>query len=232
MEINQPIERSKAGNRNFRLSQPSAGWESSFKTMNIIRGDSITGDLPESLPPKNKKKRKEEIKPTSREVYLMEEVNTGNVKKIQEEIKKLWGKDGSKDIFLFVCSPGGSPSIGIAFYDWVKSKKISLVTIGMGRVDSAAIPIFLSGVKRKATPHTGFLIHPIFRVWEKPFSLSEKDMREAAQDLELSSHHLEDILKRETKIPDSELNQKGEKTLLLNANQAKEWGLIDEIIEV
>ena len=96
----------------------------------------------------------------NREVYLMGRINEESVNKARERILELWEADQSKEITLFICSSGGAGNPAIAFYEWVKLKNIPLVTVAIGEVSSAAIIIFLSGQKRKATQHSWFMVHP------------------------------------------------------------------------
>lgn len=165
-----------------------------------------------------------------REVYWIGDVNDENLKKIIEEIRKL-KEESNESIRLYVNSSGGAIPDGKGFYDWVRSKKIQLETVGIGKVASAAILVFLAGQKRKATKNTIFLIHNVLRRYGKETYTPIKT-EEISSEIRVESILFSEIIAKETKITKKEALRiiKGNEHMLLTAKEAKDKGLIDEII--
>lgn len=168
-----------------------------------------------------------------REVDWIGEVNEENMQKVIEQIRRLQG-ESSEPIWLYITNEGGKVSIGRAFYEWVQVNGPRLETIGVGKVGSAAILILLAGRSRKATPNTIFEIHEIGKGYKKEIEFTLPQMKEIISKMELSADYYCEIVSKETKISKDELIdivKKDLKDLLLTAEEAKEKGLINEIIK-
>lgn len=168
-----------------------------------------------------------------REVYWIGEVNDENMQRVMGEIRKLQSESNEK-IRLYIHSRGGRGSIGRGFYDWVRLKKIPLETIGIGEVNSAAILILLAGIKRKATINTHFEIHEVGKGYRVEAEFTLPQLKEIVSRHELACDSYCQILGKETKIPIKELLEivkEDRKDLILTVKEAKEKGLIEEIIE-
>lgn len=165
-----------------------------------------------------------------KEFYWIGDINDENLRKIIDEIRKSQKKK-NESIRLYVNSGGGSIPDGKAFYDWVRSKKIQLETIGWGEVVSSAILIFLAGQKRKATKNTTFLIHNALTTYRKG-AYNPIQNEEISLKSKVESAIFSEIIAKETKITKQEALRliRGKKHMLLTAKEAKDKGLIDEII--
>ena len=168
-----------------------------------------------------------------REIDWIGEVNEENMQKVIEQIRRLQREKSSEPIWLYITSEGGKGSIGRAFYEWVQVNNPRLETIGVGKVSSAAILILLAGRTRKATPNTIFEIHEIGKGSKKEIEFTLPQMKEVIAEMELSANYYCKIVSKKTKISKNELIdvvKKDLKDLLLTAEEAKEKGIIDEII--
>jgi len=163
------------------------------------------------------------------EIYWIGEVNEENFKRVTEEILKSM-EEGSNEITLFIKSLGGSTHEAIAFYDWVITrKKLSLTTIAVGGVESAAILVLLSGKIRKSTPNTFFLLHHLTwpldnKVW------TALDIEEFARSAMIYNERYWSIIEKKTKLSREVLSRIRKGQIILTAEQAKEKEIIDEIL--
>jgi ATP-dependent protease ClpP protease subunit len=138
----------------------------------------------------------------------------------------------SKEIALFVSSPGGMTGVAMSFYDTVRHVlKPDLVTIGSGDVDSSGVIIFLSGSKRYVSARTTMLLHPAGRIFG--------NQRYTTQEMEAML--AEDKLKDEQYAQVIADNSKGQLTrdevllmmhkhTVLSPSKMLEFGLADAIL--
>jgi ATP-dependent Clp protease, protease subunit len=147
---------------------------------------------------------------------------------LRERIVFLDSTDPGKDIFLYINSPGGLSYAGMAIYDTMQhvSSEVSTVCVGMGM--SAAAMILCGGAtgKRLATPNAKIMIHQ-----------GTAGTRGAPRDMEI---HLREVLattKRMAQIisyhsgrPLEQVERDIDRDFFMTAEQAKEYGLIDEVI--
>lgn len=94
-------------------------------------------------------------------IWLGSEVRDENANEICAKILLLAAEDSTKDIYLYINSPGGSITAGMAIYDTMQFVKPDVVTIGMGMAASMGQFLLSSGTpgKRFATPHARILMH-------------------------------------------------------------------------
>jgi ATP-dependent protease ClpP protease subunit len=172
-----------------------------------------------------------------REVYLIGRIDEEKIDKLRERVSKLLEEDREKEITLFICSGGGNGDVAIGFYDWIKLKNIPLSTVAIGPVSSAAIIIFLSGRKRKAAPHSWFLIHRggriKYEIWKNLLRiLSPRRYREEVDWEKIFNKLEEEIIEKETKLSKETVKTAVTKAhLMLTSEKAKEVGLVDEVIQ-
>lgn len=171
-----------------------------------------------------------------KEVFFIENhIDDASIRGLIQEIQKMRDSGDDETITLFVSSPGGRNMSAIGFYDWVRTEKIPLTTIATGRVTSAALYVFLSGTKRKAMPHSIFLIHPGGRVGDgiRRWLLRIISPRHYWEDKEFDltiDRAGQDIYVKETKLPLSIVEGLlTRRHLVMTPAQALEKGFIDEI---
>ncbi len=172
----------------------------------------------------------------SREVYFSDKVNSKSISQIREKIDSLYEKNKTQEIVLYISSGGGSGVAAISFFEWIRIKKIPLVTVAVAEVSSAAITLFLAGTLRKATTKSWFLIHPGGTIRGDLTLMLGKiiSLRRSKED-EVWKEHYESIvinlIKERTNIPADLAKRIMTKSfLLLNPLEGKKLGLVHEII--
>ncbi len=137
--------------------------------------------------------------------------------------------DPEKDINLYVNSPGGLVSAGLAIYDTIQYIKPDVATICMGMAASIGAVILCSGTKgkRSALPHSRFLIHqPMGGV-----SGQAIDIEIHAREIVALREEMNEILSHHTGQPVDKISKDTDRNFWMNSQEAKEYGLIDEVIK-
>lgn len=141
----------------------------------------------------------------------------------------LEAEDPQKDISLYINSPGGSVSAGMAVYDTMQFIRPDVATICIGQAASVAAVILAAGSpsKRFALPNARVLIH-------QPsiggLSGQATDIEIHAKEILRIRSHLNDILVKHTKQALEKVERDVERDYWMGAEQAKEYGIVDEII--
>jgi len=138
-------------------------------------------------------------------------------------------KDPEKDIYLYINSPGGVVTSALAIYDTMQFVKPDVVTIGLGMVASAAAILLAAGTKgkRMALPNTEILLHQV--MGEAAGQATEIEIT-AKQILKIKAR-INEILAKHTGQPIEKIERDTDRDFYLSAEEAKEYGLIDKIIE-
>jgi ATP-dependent Clp protease protease subunit len=138
-------------------------------------------------------------------------------------------EDPEKDIYLYINSPGGVVTSALAIYDTMQFVKPDVVTIGLGMVASAAAILLAAGTKgkRMVLPNTEILLHQV--MGEAAGQATEIEIT-AKQILKIKAR-INEILARHTGQPIEKIERDTDRDFYLSAEEAKEYGLIDKIIE-
>jgi ATP-dependent Clp protease protease subunit len=147
---------------------------------------------------------------------------------ITAQLLHLESSDADKDISLYINSPGGSATALLAIYDTMQYIKPDVSTICMGQAASAAAVLLASGApgKRYALKHARVLMHqPSGQVGGQAVDI-EIHAREILRQREM----VEEILVKHTGQTREKLNSDTDRDFILTADQAKEYGVIDEVI--
>lgn len=138
--------------------------------------------------------------------------------------------DGKKDITLYVNSPGGNVTSAMAIYDTIQYVKPDVSTVCVGMAASAAALILTAGTKNKrfSLPNTKIMIHqPIVSGMEGQVT----DIEIHAKELLRTKKQLNEILAKHTGQKVARINVDVERDYFMTAKEAKNYGLIDTIIE-
>jgi len=159
-------------------------------------------------------------------VFLSGEVNDISANIIISELLYLdsLSKD---DIYLYINSPGGSVTSGLAIYDTMKFIESNVITIGIGMCASMGAFLLSSGDIRYALPNTEIMIH-------QPIGGAQgqaTDIKIAAEHIIKIKKKMNEILANNTKQPLEKIELDTERDNYLSSNEALEYGLIDKIIE-
>ncbi len=164
-----------------------------------------------------------------RVVFLCDEVNDATASLVVAQLLYLEAQDPEKDIHLYINSPGGSVSAGMAIYDTMNYIKCDVSTICIGMAASMGAFLLSSGAKGKriALPHSEIMIH-------QPLG----GMSGQASDIKIHSDHiirtrdtLNKILAANTGKDLAQIEKDTDRDNFLTAQAALEYGLIDKVIE-
>lgn len=163
---------------------------------------------------------------TYRIIFLTGEVNDINANIVIGELLYL-DKENSKDIYLYINSPGGSVSAGLAIYDTIKYIKSNVITIGVGLCASMGAFLLSSGDKRYALENTEIMIHePLGGVEGKASNIKIQSNR-----IIKTKALINKILAKNTKQSIKKIEKDTENDYYMNSIEAKKYGLIDDIIK-
>ncbi len=141
----------------------------------------------------------------------------------------LEAENPEKDIFLYINSPGGSITAGLAIYDTMQYVKPDVATIALGQAASMGAVLLAGGApgKRHSLPHSRVLLHqPLMSGLQGQAT----DIDIHARDIMRLRERLNKILAVHTGQPMDKINVDTERDFILEADGAKDYGLIDKII--
>jgi ATP-dependent Clp protease protease subunit len=141
----------------------------------------------------------------------------------------LASEDPEKDISVYINSPGGSISAGMAIYDTMQFVKPDVVTYCVGQAASIAAVLLSSGTpkKRYALPNSRVLIH---QPWMSGLSGQATDIDIHAKEIIRTRESLNKLLSHHTGQAVSKIEKDVERDFIMTAQQAKEYGIVDDII--
>ncbi len=165
---------------------------------------------------------------SDRIVMLSDEVNDATASLVVAQLLFLEGQDPDKDISLYINSPGGSVTAGMAIYDTMQYLKCDVSTICMGIAASMGAFLLSSGAKGKrlALPNSEIMIH-------QPSGGTQGQATEiqiAAAHILRTREKLNRILAENTGKPVEEIARDTERDNFLSAQEAMEYGLVDKVI--
>ena len=139
----------------------------------------------------------------------------------------LEGEDPDKDINLYINSPGGSVTAGLAIYDTMQFIKPDVSTICIGQAASMAAVLMSAGTKGKrwALPYSRFLLHQLTAGVQGQAADIDIQAREIVRIGEI----VDEILMKHTGQSIENIRRDSDRDLYMNAREAKEYGLIDDI---
>ncbi|HAZ36462.1 MAG TPA: ATP-dependent Clp protease proteolytic subunit, partial [Clostridiaceae bacterium] len=161
-------------------------------------------------------------------IFLGEEVNDQTASLVVAQLLFLEAEDPDKDIYLYINSPGGVITSGFAIYDTMQYIKPDVSTICVGMAASMGSFLLAAGAKGKrfALPNSEILIH-------QPLGGTQGQ----ATDIAIHADHIIDIKKKLSKIlsertgqPLERIEQDTERDHFMTAEEAKAYGIIDDVI--
>ncbi len=161
-------------------------------------------------------------------IMLTEEVNSASASVIVAQLLYLEAQDPTKDISLYINSPGGSVTDGMSIYDTMNYIKCDVSTICMGMAASMGAFLLAAGTKGKrySLPNSDIMIH-------QPSGGAQgqaTDMLIHTQHIIQTKKKLNEILAANTGQPVEIIAQDTERDNFMTAQQALEYGLIDKVI--
>ena len=162
-------------------------------------------------------------------LFLGSEVNDGIANSLVAQMLYLDSEDSSKPIYLYIHSPGGSVTAGLAIYDTIQYVKSEVVTICVGLAASMGAFLLAAGTKGKrvALPHSRIMIHqPLGGTSRRQASDIEIEAREILRMKEMLNRSLADMSGQSFE----KIEKDTDRDYFLSAEEAKEYGLIDRVI--
>lgn len=162
-------------------------------------------------------------------IFMGEDVNPHTANLIIAQLLFLDNEAPGKDIYLYINSPGGSVYDALAIYDTMKFIKSDVQTVGIGVQASAAAFILSSGTKGKRLilPNASVMIHQPSSGTRGKVTDQEIDLRESLRVKKL----LEEIMAKNTGQKPARIHEDMERDKWMTADEAKKYGIVDEVIE-
>ncbi|MGQ9561433.1 MAG: ATP-dependent Clp endopeptidase proteolytic subunit ClpP [Candidatus Oleimicrobiaceae bacterium] len=140
----------------------------------------------------------------------------------------LEAEDPEKDVYLYLNTPGGIVSSGLAIYDTMQYIQPDVATICMGQASSLGALLLAAGTKgkRSALPHSRIMIH-------QPMGGAQgqaSDIEIHAKEILLLREKLNEILAEHTGQPVEKIARDTDRNFFMSAEEAKEYGIIDEVL--
>ena len=161
-------------------------------------------------------------------IWMGEEVKDDMANRICAQMLMLAAEDPKSDIWLYINSPGGSITAGMAIYDTMQLIEPDVATICTGMAASMGSVLLCAGAKgkRSALPHSRVMIH-------QPLGGARgqaSDILIAAQEIEKTKKELYEIISEHSGQPIERIYADGDRDFWMTSQEALEYGMIDEIL--
>ena len=161
-------------------------------------------------------------------VLLGSEVNDAVASLICAQLLFLESQDPEKEINLYINSPGGSVTAGLGIYDTMQLVQPDVATICTGLAASMGAVLLTAGAagKRSALPHSRVMIH-------QPLGGAQgqaSDIEITAREIRKTKQELYEIIAAHSGAPIEKIEKDADRDYWLSAREAKEYGLIDEVL--
>jgi ATP-dependent Clp protease protease subunit len=163
-------------------------------------------------------------------IFLMGPIDDHVASLVTAQLLFLEAENPDKEISLYINSPGGIVTSGLAIYDTMQYIRPEISTLCFGQAASAAAVLLAAGTpgKRMALPNSRVLIH-------QPYAQSGyaqvSDLEIAANEIIRLKETLERVLARHTGQPVERIAKDTDRDYVMTAAEAKEYGIVDEVIE-
>jgi ATP-dependent Clp protease protease subunit len=163
-------------------------------------------------------------------IWLGSEVRDDNSNEIAAKLLLLAADDDKKDIYLYINSPGGSITAGMAIYDTMQYVPNDIVTVGIGMAASMGQLLLTAGTKGKRyiTPNARVLLHQP----HGGFGGTSSDIQTQAALILDMKKRLAEITAAQTGKTVEQINEDGDRDRWFNAQEALEYGFVDHIREL
>jgi ATP-dependent Clp protease protease subunit len=161
-------------------------------------------------------------------IFLGDQVTSELANAIVAQLLYLEADDPEKDIFLYINSPGGSVTAGMAMYDTMQHIRPDVVTICVGLAASMGAFLLAGGAKgkRMSLPHSRIMIH-------QPLGGAQgqaTDIEIQAKEILYHKQRLNELLAFHTGQPFDRISIDTERDFFMSAEEAKNYGLVDQVV--
>ena len=162
-------------------------------------------------------------------IFLGVQVDDASANDVMAQLLTLESSDPDRDILMYINSPGGSFTAMTAIYDTMQYVRPDISTVCLGQAASAAAVLLAGGTpgKRMALPHSRIIIHQ--PATEGGYGQGS-DIEIQAREIMRMRDLLDQILSRHTGQSVEQISKDTDRDFVLSAEQAKEYGIIDEVI--
>ncbi|HZY27844.1 MAG: ATP-dependent Clp protease proteolytic subunit [Jiangellaceae bacterium] len=162
-------------------------------------------------------------------IFLGTEVKDENANAICAQLLLLAAEDPNKDVHLYINSPGGSVSAGMAIYDTMQYVKPDVVTVAMGLAASMGQFLLAAGTKGKryATPHARIMMHQP----SGGMGGSASDIRIQAEQMLHTKRQMAELIARHTGRTVEEIDRDSDRDRWFTAEEALEYGFVDHVVQ-
>jgi ATP-dependent Clp protease, protease subunit len=162
-------------------------------------------------------------------IFLGTAIDSDVANLIVAQLLLLDAEDPEKDIYLYINSPGGSVTAGMGIYDTIKHIRADVSTICLGLAASMGAFLLSAGTKGKrvSLPHSRIMIH-------QPLGGAQgqaTDIEIQAKEILYHKQRLNEMLAEHTGQPLEKIMEDTERDFFMSAQESKEYGLIDQVIE-
>ena len=164
-------------------------------------------------------------------ILLADEVNEQSANYVIMHLLYYNSLDENKEIYLYINSPGGSIDSGLAIYDTIKYIKAPVHTVCCGLAASMGAFLLTCGVKRSAMAHSKILIHQPRINLKGGMQLRQTDVEKRSQSLIKVREILEEVMANNVGVSVEQMHRDCEADHWMTAEEAKEYGIIHNIIE-
>lgn len=158
----------------------------------------------------------------AKEIMFCDEINNLTMQALMEKCAD------EKEVILLLSSLGGNPDSALAFFNFIKLKKINLTVNVLSKCESAAITMLCAGNRRIASKNCSFLIHQITKSWSRDVCFNEKEIQEVLVSLQNLNNRSASIIAETIQKNFEEIKALKYKETILTAQQAFELGLLTE----
>ena len=162
-------------------------------------------------------------------VFLGSEIDDAVANVVIAQLLCLESEDPDKDVMMYVNSPGGEVTAGLAIYDTMQALRCPVATFCVGQAASMASLLLAAGAKgkRNALPNARIMIHqPLAGMPRAPAS----DVAIHAREILKARETLNAIYARHTGQPDEKIQRDTERDNFMSASEARDYGLIDTVL--
>ncbi len=162
-------------------------------------------------------------------IFLVGPISDTLANSVIAQMLFLASKDPKKDIQLYINTPGGSVTAGLAIYDTMQYVKCQVATICFGLAASMGAVLLAAGArgKRYALPNAEILLHQV----AGGVTGAAVDIEITAKQIIKIKNKLNSIISQQTKQPLEKVEKDTDRDFYLSAEEAKDYGIIDEVIK-
>ncbi|MFE0590063.1 ATP-dependent Clp protease proteolytic subunit [Micromonospora echinospora] len=162
-------------------------------------------------------------------VFLGTEVTEASANQVCAQILLLAAEDAERDIFLYINSPGGSVSAGLAIYDTMRYVRNDVATLALGFAGSMGQFLLCTGAagKRYALPHSRIMMHQP----HGGFGGTAADITIQAENMLHVKRTMQELIAQHSGHSLADITRDSDRDRWFTAEQAREYGLIDRVLE-